>query len=325
MAKRFLLAVLLFSLPVILTGSVPRIVFPFDERPNSSAEWEITTQFNNHIGDEITIIVRVTTAPGIHLEFDRFPDVGESFDLKGRWLYDDYDLWRRLDRDAHDSLISYSGELEVLERTITRHHQGDSVVTEVVFKLLYLDPIDFSRAYTSKRLEGYYSIRQQFLFLTKQGNVRRGWRHVSVSPLEFQILRRVEADDLPIFSLIQLPINALRLPSYLKILGVGVIASAVVSQLWVSVKAIRKNRREKLLALESQTVPPTLQDLCEEWVQTGLYSVFLQAVILYRRGFWGKRWPVLWVKTTYVLYSGRVLSNQQVEEMFRQFAQGGEK
>jgi len=321
-AKRFLLVVVLLFLPFILTGSITRTFFA--EYPASSAEWEITTQFNNHIGDEITIIVRVSSAPGIRLDFDRFPDVGESFDLSKNLLDDYYDQWLRLNREAPDSSISYSGELEVLERIVSRHFEGDFMITEVVYTLQYLDPIDFSRAYTSKRLEGSYSIGQRFWILDKQGDVvRRSWRHVRVGSLDFQILRRVETDDEPIFNFLRLTMSTLRPHFYLKIMGIGIIAGAVIYQLWGSVKAIRKNRKEGLLALESQTVPPTLQDLYLDWVRTGLYSVFLQAVILYRSRFLRK--PVLWIKTTYILYSGKTLSDRQVEDTLLQLIEGGGK
>lgn len=323
MVKRFLLVVILLSLPAILTGSVPRIVFPFGEQLVGSAEWEFKTQFNNHIGYEITAVVRITTPPGVYLELEKLPDVGGSFDLSQRWLGGDYELWEKLDRDAQDNLISYNGELEVIERTVTQHRGGDSMVTEVTFKLLYLDPIDFNRAYTTKRIAGSY-VGQRYLFFNRKGEIKKGWEHIGIGELDFHVLRRVEEGDQPIFSFIHLPISTPRPYFLLQISGIGIIAGAVVAHGWSLLKAKMLRRREARALAAIEPKLPTLDDLYKGWVRTRDYKIFLEAVKLYRRGFWGKRRPMLWIKTTFILYSGRTFSNEQVEEVLSELVRGGE-
>jgi len=298
--------------------------FVFSEAPPFSVEWEVETFYNNHIGSRIGAILRITTVPGVRVNLANLPQVGDVVEIKrtveipesDRPAYSYPDAFEMLHYGDYSAGPSFrvieEGELEVRDRRVTRDLRDGLVVTEVYYDFQYLLPIDFDQTFTLKVLPKL-SVQQLFFLDTPRlGKTKRSTVE-TVEGAEFYVARRVDEESAPIFQFYMFK-DPLGLPHYLRLAGVGILAGAVAAQIGVSVW---RKKRAAIGEPISEILPiPTLVDLYIRWGRTGEYGVFTEAVRLYRAGTWGKPSPLHWVKSTFVLYSGVVLSDSKVANYF---------
>ena len=312
---------ILVIIPLILLGSI--ILGPsnpyltFTKAPSFSAEWEIVSFYNNHIGGRIEAILKTTSVPGVRIDLSQMPKVGEVVEINriGVPLNEYYDPYYDDHFVIPATRVITEGELEIQDRQVNSYLRDGLVVTEVYYDFQYLLPIDFNHAFNLKVLPRVV-VRQIYLFGTSWGEIQRRVSIRTVEPINFYLARRVDQDSTPIFQFNALT-SPLALAPFLRLAGAGIIAGAVVAQIWILVWGrVRRNRAETAVPDSGIYPIPTLMDLYIRWGRTGEYQVFAEAVKLYRAGTWGNPSPLNWAKSTFILYSGVVLSDSQVANYF---------
>lgn len=313
--KRLLLICFLLFLSLTLTRStIPQVVL--SEDPKTTIEWEMVTTFSNHIGDRVIAVLRMTAPLGVRPNLSLLPEVGETLELyREEPITTPQGIPPRFFEYYSGPSIIAEGELEVWERSVNYYVRDGLGVTEITYTFQYLLPIDFTRAFTLKHVPSQIFFQTFLKINEKSGLPKKTSRIVKAPEAEFYLLRRVKEGDEPIFEVIRFVSPTLGLAFYLKISGLGLIVGTLVAQSWVG---IRRRRKREAVVLTTPERSPTLCSLYGAWRCSGEYKVFLEAVKLYRSGFWGRPHPMRWIKTTFILYSGRVLSLQQIEKTFTQ-------
>lgn len=313
--------VLLVTGALLWAGSQPRIVFT--ERPVPQVEWEIAAVYNNYIGGPIVVVLRVTTAVGAWVDFTSLPEVGDKVNLyrilppappEIDFYYDQY---YPKERDWENTGPRYSsrGEVEVRDRVIRQRTQGNQRIIEVTYTFQYLQPIDFTRWFTEKVIRSS-NVTTRFLMLDpRTGKVRLDFSLSAMQDGTFYLVRRVEEGDQPIADLMSVRRTVSLLPHYLNLTAVGLLFGTLAAQGW-SVIRRRSLRRRELGTLLPPSLDTSLSALYASWQKSGEYRFFVEAVILYRKGFWGKPRPIDWVRMTFILYSGRIITDSEIKEIF---------
>lgn len=309
----------------LLTGSQSRTVFTV--RPVPQAEWKINSVYNNYIGGPIGVVLRTTVPVGVTVDLSVLPNVGDTVNLYRILppvppeIEPYYDQYYPRERDFADTGPRYSnrGEVEVRDRVIRQETRGNQRIIEVTYTFQYLQPIDFTRRFTEKVIRSpSISVRFPMLNLrTGDGEVRRDYSLTAVQDGTFYLVRRVEEGDQPIADLMVVRRNVSLLPHYLNLTAVGLLFGTLAAQGWSVIRRRSLRRRELGTSLSpSSSSAASISGLYASWQKSGEYRLFIEAVILYRKGLWGKPRPIDWLRATYILYGGRVLPDSEIKELF---------
>lgn len=320
MKRLAIVLVLLAAAALLITGSQAQFVFTERISPPLT-EWEIHPAYDSYIGGPITVVFRVYAPAGALVDISNLPEIGEAVDL---WRiipirphsspgsdYDDYYA-------NPDPGYTFNGKFEVQDRVITRTYRGNQQIVEVTYTFLYLDPIDFDHRFTKKVARSWVVSARYFRLDPRRNGVVRDFISTTRQEAIFYLVRRVEEGDQPIFDLMIVRKVVSPLPYLLKLTAVGLVVGMFAAQGWSAVR--RRILLRRLRMLPSQPLTSTTAELYAKWQSGGDYRYFLEAIIHYRKGFWGKSRPLDWVRTTFIttfiLYSGRVVSASQVKEIF---------
>jgi len=316
--RRFAITLALLVIgALLLTGSQVRVIFAEKIRPLLT-EWEISPVYSNYIGGPITVVFRVHAPAGVRVDLSFLPEVGENVDLWRRlpppppgWNLPD----QRSDYRNPNPGYGLNGEFEVQDRVIRREYRGGQQVVEVTYTFLYLDPIDFSYRFTKKVTRSPIVSARYFQFEPRMGRIVRDFVNNVRQDATFYLVRRVEEGDRPIADLMTVQKVVSPLPSFLRLTAGGLVAGMLAAQSWSAVRhRIIRRSGSKLALISSASLGVT--QLYESWQKNGEYQYFLEAIRIYRQGFWGRPRPLDWVWTTFILYSGRVVSDSQIREIF---------
>ena len=322
--RRFLvILILLAAAALLITGSQAQFVFTERISPPLT-EWEIHPAYDSYIGGPITVVFRVYAPAGALVDISNLPEIGEAVDL---WRiipavrrepgldYQGYDNFYYADSDPG---YTFNGKFEVQNRVIRREYRGDQQIVEVTYTFLYLDPIDFDHRFTKKVARSWVVSARYFRLDPRRNGVVRDFISTTRQEAIFYLVRRVEEGDQPISDLMIVRKVVSPLPYLLKLTAVGLVVGMFAAQGWSAVR--RRILLRRLRMLPSQPLTSTIAELYAKWQSGGDYRYFLEAIIHYRKGFWGKSRPLDWVRTTFIttfiLYSGRVVSASQVKEIF---------
>lgn len=316
--RKVLLLVLLLIAAVILQPVPSPKDIIFYAEPVVKAQWEVTTP-HNYIGSVITATLRITTEAGVTMELDGVPQVGRVLDLPVKSIQNPNPPTGFPSFGEHSSQLSviHEGELEVLSRTITRHNEGSLIVIEFAYEFMYVLPIDLSSPRDDKRMPEGLSIYKNFLIAVgEEEKVVSRRVYVPIESTTFFIEPRVDGNSRPIFTRFPLvpPATYWR---EVTLAGFGCIGlAALLLVLWTG-RLISIRRREKLAA---HPVPPiAVEALFDEWRETGDYHAFIEALVRFRQGAWGRKPSItMWVKSTFILYGGVMLSHDQTNSVFTQ-------
>lgn len=305
MKKKALLLILLVAVAIALQRSSP-LATVFSEDPKATARWEVASP-NYHLGELITATLRVTTQPGVMVDWSRLPDVDETLALPSKIVvpestspYREY-VWNEV----------AEGELEVVSRRITQYQEGGLVTTEISYEFQYLLPIDFSSTPDDKRLP-QVAIKQSYLIVITAGNIIQRTDTILAEGTIFYIVPRVDENSRPVFRQFSLTPPATHWP-YVRLTGFGLIVSAFCLLAWRGASFVAARRRRG--QVEIQNVPE-VSALYQLWRENQDRGLFIEAIKLYRRGVWGRPSAAAWIKTTFILYSGVKLGRDQVEPIF---------
>lgn len=322
----FLMAMLIFA-GLTLSGSNPRpLNLIFRENVPIMGTWSVASVYNNSIGYPIVVTFRVFIPVGTQLDLSKIPDVDDRFDLF-RFVpcppnFKDYSdpewggKWGGRDNYGSDICSEYSkiGNAEVRNRSVRRWVQGNQQVVEVTYTLQYLLPIDFTHTFT-KEIVRSLAVGTSYLRYENNGKVMK--RVSILMPLDatFYLVRRVEQGDQPIMDLRAVVKKVSPLPSILRMVAVGLVVGTFAAQGWSAIRR-RTLRRRGIGMILAPSSSPTAAMLFASWQKSGEYGYFVEAVRIYRAGFWGKPRPLDWFRWTFIIYSGRILSDSQIKETF---------
>ncbi len=297
--KRIVLFVVIVGITIFLKDSTPVIVF--NEAPVVTAQWTVSPVHDNYIGSIITATIILDSVPGVYLDLSYLPQAGEVLELASNSPYGEKE-----------------GQLEIRSRKIKQTLQGDHYLTEIIYEFQYLITIDFSKPYDDKNLSRYIPLYEEYLFNDKTGQVE--WRSlvVLIKSADFAIARRVDENSQPIFTLFNLEIPK-TIWFYLRYLGFGYIGLGLLFLIREIVSlyiASRKSRPKIEPTSEIVVSQPSLEDLFLLWQKDSNYSIFIEAVILFRLGIWGNPQPDTVEITTYILYSGTILDSKEIITIF---------
>jgi hypothetical protein len=305
--------VLLLAGALLITGSQVSHIFT-EKILSPLTEWEIDSVSNNYIGFPITIVFRVSISAKAQVDLSLLPEVGETVDL-----------WRILPPTPFDQGFEYydnptpglspNGEFEVQNRVIREHFRGGQRIIEATYTFLYLDPIDFKRQFTEKVTRSPNVHIRYILFIRGTGRFVREFVNTTSKDATFYLVRRVKEGDQPIPDLLAVAKVVSPLPHYFRLIAAGLMVGMLSAQSWSVVNRRILRRRGSKLALVSPASFATAE-LYESWQKNGDYQYFLEAVRLYREGFWGRPRPLDWARTTFILYSGWVISASQIKKTF---------
>ena len=318
--KRLVVALALLVIGALfLTGSQARFIFT-EKIPPILTEWEIGSVYNNYIGGPITVVFRIYAPARAWVDLSLIPEIGETVDL-----------WRIVPQppvgwnfygDGGDGYYenpnpgySSNGEFEVQNRVIREEFRGGQRVIEATYTFLYLDPIDFEKRFTEKVARSPNVHIRYFYSNPHTGKVGRDFVNTTSQDAEFYLVRRVEEGDGPIPDLMLMARAVSPLPHYLRLVAVGLVVGTFAVQGWSGIRRRIIRRSGSKLALISSASLGVVQ-LYESWQKNEEYQYFLEAIRIYRQGFWGRPRPLDWVRTTFILYSGRVVSASQIKEIF---------
>ena len=318
--KRLVVALALLVIGALfLTGSQARFIFTEKILPPLT-EWEINPVYNNYIGGPITVVFRIYAPARAWVDLSLIPEIGETVDL-----------WRIVPQppvgwnfygDGGDGYYenpnpgySSNGEFEVQNRVIREEFRGGRRVIEATYTFLYLDPIDFEKRFTEKVARSPNVHVRYFYFNPHTDRVVRDFVNTTSQDAEFYLVRRVEEGDQPIPDLMLMARAVSPLPHYLRLVAVGLVVGTFAVQGWSGIRRRIIRRSGSKLTLISSASLGVVQ-LYESWQKNEEYQYFLEAIRIYRQGFWGRPRPLDWVRTTFILYSGRVVSASQIKEIF---------
>lgn len=295
--------VLLVCLIVILL-LISSIGAIFSETPIVTAKWQIDSPDNNHIGGVIKATLLITTQPGVKIDVSQLPDVGDILPLPGK-----VDYTKTFPHYDYPEISE--GELEVVSRRISQYGKNGMVVTQIDYELQYLLPIDLSASSDDKFLPWDVPVYQSYLqFFVNSGKLERLTTKIFVEKAEFYIVPRVDENSQPIFTLFNLTPPA-HWP--LGRLAGGILIGLALSLLiWRGVSFLRARRRHDQIAEDL----PNVGQLYQNWCENPDQAIFFEALKLYRRGIWGRPLASLWITTTFILYSGVRLSQDQTKMVF---------
>ncbi|MEX1068744.1 MAG: hypothetical protein WED08_02945 [Patescibacteria group bacterium] len=311
-----LILVLTAAAAVLLTGSNPRFLFTVSLRPEIRTDWEIQTVYNNPIGYPIGAIYRISAPVGAQVNLAPLPKVGDQIDLYRLLPADRFVepyLYGEKDGFGEDPRYDNQGQVEVRDRVVRRQIAGGRQIVEVTYTLQYLQPIDFSRAFTEKLIRSGLTTVEYFRILPSTGKLGFDLVVSENRDATFYLVRRVEEGDSPIGDLFSIRRNPDLLPSFLKIAAAGLVGGTFAAQGWVGLRRKIQRRRAAMVAAK---LPSAVAVLYARWQESRDYRLFAEAVQLYRQGFWGRPRPLDWLRTTFVLYSGRLLPEAQIREIF---------
>lgn len=300
--------ILLISLFASLQNSSTGVIFP--QTPATIAIWEIDSPNNNHLGEVIKATLRLTTQPDTTVDTSQLPDVGDILPLPPKLdntstAYPHYDM---------QSWIP-EGELEVVSRRITSHIEEGLTVTEIDYELQYLLPLDLTSPTDDKRLPWNVPVYQRyFQFFAKTGKVESVTTNIFAEMTDFYITPRVDENTPPIFKLLQLTPPRQTAGPLVRLAGVGLIALAFVfpvGRLGCLIKARLRQRQDQIA-----NALPTASKLYLSWCENPDQAIFIEALKLYRRGIWGRPQASTWITTTFILYSGVSLNQEQAKSVF---------
>ena len=322
----FLMAMLIFA-GLTLSGSSPRpLTLIFKENVQIMGTWSVASVYNNYIGYPIVATFRVFIPVGTQLDLSKIPDVGGRFDLFSFVpcppVSNDYsDLYFG---DKQGGSFSYEGDVcteyhiighaEVRDRSVRSWVRGNQQVVEVVYTLQYLLPLDPTHIFT-KKIVRTPAVGTIYLRYESNGRIKKSISVLMPLDATFYLVRRVEKGDQPILDLRLVVKNVSPLPSILRLIAAGLVVGTFAAQGWSAVRR-RTLRRRGLETIISPLASDMARILYANWQSQGDYRYLLEAVRLYREGFWGKPRPLDWVRWTFILYSGRILSDSQIKETF---------
>jgi len=305
--------VLLAAAALLITGSQARFIFT-EKIQSPLTEWEIASVSNNYIGFPITIVFRVSISAKAQVDLSLLPEVGDTVDL-----------WRIVPPTPFDQGYEYydnptpgyilKGEFEVQNRVIREYFRGGQRIIEATYTFLYLDPIDFKRPFTEKVTRSPNVHIRYILFIRGTGKFVREFVNTTSKDATFYLVRRVKEGDQPISNPLAVAKVVSPLPHYLRLTAAGLVVGMLFAQGWSGIRRRNLHRRE-LGTLLSQSPPSTAAVLYAHWQSRGDYRYFLEAIQFYRKGFWGRPRPLDWFRTTFILYSGRVVPASQIKETF---------
>lgn len=300
--------ILLISLFAILQNSSTGVIFP--QTPSTIAMWEIDSPNNNHLGSVIKATLRITTQPGTTVDTSKLPDKGDILPLPSKVDtsvegYPHYDIPPEI----------AEGELEVISYQISQYSENGLVVTVIDYELQYLLPLDLTSSTDDKRLPWNVPVYQRYLqFFANTGKVESVTTNIFAEMTDFYITPRVDENTPPIFKLLQLTPPRQTAGPLVRLAGVGLIALAFVfpvGRLGSLIKAHRRLRQDQVA-----NALPTASKLYLSWCENPDQAIFIEALKLYRRGIWGRPQASTWIMTTFILYSGVSLNQEQAKSVF---------
>lgn len=313
--RRFLVyLILLVTGALLIAGSQVRFVLT--ERISPTTQLWVDPVYSNYIGGPITVVLRIYVPAGVWVDLSNIPEIGETVDLwrkvpiapSGRKGYSDGSL----SLDPNSGFIS-NGKFEVHNRVIRREYRGGQQIIEVTYTFLYLDPIDFDHRFTKKLTRSGEISARYLYFDASQDKVVRSFIIADRRDASFYLVRRVEQGDQPISDLGLVNRVVSPLPHFLRLTAVGLVIGMLTAQGWSAVRC-RILRRRGLGVVSSPS--STMSELYAGWQNGGDYRYFLEAIQRYRNGFWNKPRPLDWIRTTFIIYSGRVIPAAEIKEIF---------
>lgn len=279
----------------------------FRQMPEAFAYWEIASIENNHIGGAIKASFYVITKPGVLLDIENIPDVGDTVALPSKVIVSEQDNLYPLFMEPQ---VISEGQLEVVSREIRQYRDKDQVTTEISYEFQYLVPIDLDLPLDDKFLPTDMRVYQEYrIFIKRTGRIEDRSSRIRVGETLFYIKSRVTAQSRPIFELM----SSMAFFSYwsiIKFLGFGFVILAFLIFGWrVVTKKTKQASNESL---------PLVDEMYDLWHQSLDQKVFLETLKLYRRGIWGQPQTSTWFLTTFILYSGVSLNQDQMESVFLQ-------
>lgn len=304
--RRIIRLILLICLTIILQNSSGNIFF---EPPPVTAKWKMSSSNNSyHLGEVIKATLYVTTQPGATVDIKKLPDIGGVLSLPariddsgGRGHY--YDV---------PQMIS-EGELEIVSRQIRTRFKDGHLVTEIEYGLMYLLPIDLTSPMDDKRLPYYVPVNQEYPLVTENGRVERVSSGIFVDMTSFFIIPSIDENPQPFIEFFKLTPPRSSGPT-VRLVGFGLITLAFVFPVWRMVSLIKAHRRQRKDQIAN--APPTASNLYLSWCENSDQAIFIEALKLYRRGIWGRPQATTWITTTFILYSGVSLNQEQAKFVF---------
>lgn len=305
--------VLLTAITLTLSFDPSRTVFT--KTPPITAKWEIPSSNNSyHLGEVIKATIRVTTQPGATVDTEKLPNVGDVLSLpakidnsKERGHY--YDVPPMIEE----------GELEIISRQISQYTQEDGrLVTEIEYGLMYLLPIDLALPADDKRLPYYVPVNQEYLLATRSGEIKQVSSGTFVDMTNFFIITRVDENSQPFIEFFKLTLPATRWPQ-VRLAGFSLISLAFVFPIGRIISLLMARQHQKSNVVK----PPNVNEMFQRWCTDPDPFVFIETLKLYRQGVWDfpkspeKRLKI-WLRTTFILYSGITLNQKQMEDIFRE-------
>lgn len=292
LVRRVFIAGLLITL-VFLMASYESKPIIFSEEPKVSTAWEVVTPTGNTIGSGIVAILRISSPLGVDLDLRTLSDVGAKI-----------------------------GHLEVRERKVRRYREGGSIISEVTYTFQYLEPIDFTKPVT-ERTGSVGSFIYRYRVWSAEGKPVPQSQSAYTSEFPFSLIKRVK-DDLPPGKQIRGLVGPWPEAWRYGLLLEGAGGLIMISPLFVLVWQVFRRRKVVVPPITLPLDPVSeIAKLFDSWRGTGDYLYVKKAARFYRNPFFTAVQadkiapPPLWSETGEILYSGRALSKEKVEEFFR--------
>lgn len=309
MTKKILLLAVILVAAVTLQRSSP-VPLTFVDTPLATAHWEVSSRYNNNIGTVIRATLIITTEPGVTVDWSRLPLPGQMLQLPAKpdpnqvpiSSGNEFALPKTIDE----------GELEVVSRSEVQYFQNDLVITEIDYEFQYLLPLDLSTSPDDKLMPETL-IYQKYL-IVKDGTITWDRDRIVAVSTDFYIKARVDGNSEPVFKFFEATPPIMHWSRF-RIAGFGFVGLGTCLFVWYGISLIKIRKQVIQTVIEN---PPDIVQLYRQWHDDPDYQIFIETLILYRRGTWGKIRPLTLAKSTFYLYSGLIPGPERIESVFAQ-------